>query len=81
MSLTERILYSVRELIDRPDLILTLDTPLVSSGLIDSFAMVSLIVALEEAAGVRLPPGAVQAEDMETVRRLVDTLARLGQPA
>lgn len=81
MPLSERILHSVRELIDRPDLTINLDTPLVSSGLIDSFTLVSVIVALEEVAGVRLSPGAVQAQDMETVRRMVDTVARVGQPA
>lgn len=52
------------------------DTPLISSGLIDSMAIVDLIVDLENATGVHIPPSEVQPDDFDSARRIVETLSR-----
>lgn len=52
------------------------DTPLVSGGLIDSMAIVDLIVDLESALGVRIPASEVQPDDFDTARKIGETLSR-----
>lgn len=76
VSTAELIHYLEQDVIRRPDLTLTPDTPLVSSGLIDSFMLVDLIVGLEKLWRIEIPPGAVQAEDMETARQILTTVQR-----
>jgi acyl carrier protein len=62
----------------RPDI--TVDTPLVSSGLVDSFTLIDLLLRLEKATGRRISPGKVNPRDMETVRLMVATAERVGTP-
>jgi len=52
------------------------DTPLVSSGLIDSMAIVDLIIDLEAMLGVRIPASEVQPDDFDTPRRIAETVER-----
>jgi acyl carrier protein len=54
------------------------DQPLVSSGLVDSLRVLTLITALEEKLGVRIPTDRLQPEDFDSVDCIVETLARLG---
>ena len=42
------------------------DTPLLSSGLVDSYHLVELLGALEEAYGVRIDPADVGADNFNT---------------
>jgi acyl carrier protein len=72
--------YIVREIIRRPSVKIDEDTPLVSSGLIDSLALVDILLKLEEVTNTRIPAGKVQAKDMETVRLMFSTAARVGKP-
>jgi len=72
--------YIVREIIRRPGVKIDEDTPLVSSGLIDSLALVDLLLKLEEVTNTRIPAGKVQAKDMDTVRLMFSTAARVGKP-
>ena len=72
--------YIVREIIRRPSVKIDEDTPLVSSGLIDSLALVDILLKLEEVTSTRIPAGKVQAKDMETVRLMFSTVARVGKP-
>jgi acyl carrier protein len=72
--------YIIRELIRRPGVKIDEDTPLVSSGLIDSMALVDVLLKLEEVTNTRLPAGKVQAKDMDTVRLMFSTVARVGKP-
>jgi len=55
------------------------DTPLVSSGLIDSMALVDILGKLEDVTGMRIPAGKVQAKDMDSVRQMFATAARVGK--
>ena len=72
--------YIVREIIRRPSVKIDEDTPLVSSGLIDSLALVDILLKLEEVTSTRIPAGKVQAKDMDTVRLMFSTVARVGKP-
>ena len=56
------------------------NTPLVSSGLIDSMGLLDLLVKLEELTQVRIPPGKVQPKDLDTVALMFATAQRVGKP-
>ena len=72
--------YIAREVIRRPGVQIDQDTPLVSSGLIDSFALVDIIMVLEDVTRTRIPAGKVQPKDMDTVRLMLTTAQRVGKP-
>jgi acyl carrier protein len=72
--------YIVREVIRRPGIQIDQDTPLVSSGLIDSFALVEILMVLEDVTDMRIPAGKVQPRDMDTVRLMLATAQRVGKP-
>jgi acyl carrier protein len=57
------------------------DTPLVSSGLIDSFSLIEIFLELQRIAGRKVPASKVQAKDMDTVRLMFVTAERFGKPA
>jgi acyl carrier protein len=57
------------------------DTPLVSSGLVDSFALIEIFLELQRIAGRKVPASKVQAKDMDTVRLMFATAERFGKPA
>ena len=75
----EMIDYIVREVIRRP-VTLNEDTPLVSSGLIDSLALVEILLRLEDVTNTRIPSGKVQPKDMDTVRLMLATAQQVGRP-
>lgn len=70
--------YIVR-LIRKPGLAINENTPLVSSGLIDSMALVDLLLKLEELTHMRIPPGKVQPKDLDTVATMFVTAQRVGK--
>ena len=72
--------YIVREVIRRPGIEITADTPLVSSGLIDSLALVNILAKLEDITHSRIPAGKVQPKDMNTVNLMFATAQRVGRP-
>ena len=77
----ERIIdYVLREVIGRPGVELKIDTPLVSSGLIDSLALVNILLQLETVTRLRIPASKVQPKDMDTVALMLATAQRLGKP-
>jgi acyl carrier protein len=73
--------YIQREIIRRPHIQIAEDTPLVSSGLIDSFALVDILLKLEEVTNMRIPAGRLQAKDMDTVQLMFSTAQRVGKPS
>lgn len=72
--------YIVREMIRLPGTQIEETTPLVSSGLIDSLALVDILLKLEEITNCRIPAGKVQAKDMDTVALMFATAQRVGKP-
>jgi acyl carrier protein len=72
--------YVVREIIRRPGVEITEDSPLVSSGLIDSLALVNILLRLEDVTHMRIPAVKVQPKDMDTVAQMLATAQRVGKP-
>ena len=72
--------YIAREVIRRPGVEITEDTPLVSSGMIDSLALVNILLQLEDVTHMRIPAAKVQPKDMDTVALMFSTAQRLGKP-
>ena len=72
--------YLGRQVIRRPGVTIAPDTPLVSSGLIDSFALVEILLELEKVTQRRIPAGRVSPEDMDTVEKMLQTADRVGKP-
>ena len=56
------------------------DTPLVSSGLVDSFALIEIFMELQRIAGRKVPASKVQAKDMDTVRLMFAMAEKFGKP-
>jgi acyl carrier protein len=76
----EMIDHIMREIIRRTDIHIAENTRLVSSGLIDSLALVDLLLRLEEVTQTRIPASKVQPKDMDTIALMLDTAERLGKP-
>ena len=72
--------YIVTEVMRRPGVALQEDTPLLSSGLIDSLALVNILLKVEDVTHMRIPAGKVQPKDMDTVNLMLATAQRLGKP-
>lgn len=71
--------YVVDEYVDEDDDIeVTPETPLISSGIVDSFSMVSLKTFLEKKYSVTLPDSEATPEVFDTVNSIV-TLVRKHQ--
>jgi acyl carrier protein len=71
--------YIKTEVLANPVADVGLETPLVSSGLIDSFALVDILMEVERAVGMRIPASKVQPKDMDTVALMLETADRLGK--
>ena len=70
----------ILQLIRKPGLSIDENTPLVSSGLIDSMALVDLLLKLEDLTHMRIPAGKVQPKDLDTVTKMFVTAQRIGKP-
>lgn len=62
---------------DEDDEEIGVDTPLITSGIVDSFSMVSLKVFLEKKYGVRIPDAKATPEAFDTVRAICDVVTGL----
>lgn len=75
-QMIEYILRRIR----KPSLVLDENTPLVSSGLVDSMALGDLLLTLEDLTHTRIPPGKVKPKDLDTVSKMFATATRVGKP-
>jgi acyl carrier protein len=57
---------------------ITLDSPLFSSGVIDSFALVSLMTFLESECPMRVAPEDVNLDNFDSIERILAYVARAG---
>lgn len=64
--------YVVSEYLDEEDAEITYETPLISSGYVDSFSMVSLLVFLERKFKIRIPPTKATTEAFDNINKIVD---------
>jgi acyl carrier protein len=71
--------YIIRR-IRKPGVKIDENTPLFSSGLVDSLALADLLAKLEDLTHTRIPPGMVQPKDLETVTIMFATAQRVGKP-
>jgi len=55
------------------------DTPLVSSGILDSFAVIEVLQQLERVTNKRIRPTDVTLNDLETVTIMLTTAERVGK--
>ena len=77
---SEQMISHIAALIRKPGITIDENTPLVSSGLIDSMALVDLLMKLEDLTHKRIPAGKVQPKDMDTVAKMFATAERVGKP-
>jgi acyl carrier protein len=76
----QQMIEHIVRLIRKPNVNIDEETPLVSSGLIDSMELVDLLLKLEDLIHLRIPAGKVQPKDMDTVARMFATAQRVGKP-
>jgi acyl carrier protein len=76
----EQMIEHIRQLIRKPNAMIEEDTPLVSSGLIDSMALVDVLLKLEDLTHMRIPAGKVQPKDLDSVTKMFATAQRVGKP-
>jgi acyl carrier protein len=81
MSVAQQLIdYIQQEVIRRPGMRIEEDTPLVTSGLIDSLALVQLLLKLEDVTHRRIPAAKVQPADLDTIALMLATAERVGKP-
>jgi len=76
----QQMIEHIRQLIRKPNVMIDETTPLVSSGLIDSMALVDLLLKLEDLTHMRIPAGKVQPKDLDSVAKMFATAQRVGKP-
>lgn len=76
----EQMIEHVRHLIRKPGMTIEENTPLVSSGLIDSMALVDVLLKLEDLTHMRIPAAKVQPKDLDSVAKMFATAQRVGKP-
>jgi acyl carrier protein len=64
--------YVIKEYMEDEDSEITYDTPLISSGYVDSFAMVSLLVFLENKFRIKIPPSKATPEAFDSVNKIIN---------
>jgi len=76
----QQMIEHVKQVVRKPNVAIDENTRLVSSGLVDSMALVDLLLKLEDITQLRIPPGKVQPKDMDTVALMFATAQRVGKP-
>jgi acyl carrier protein len=64
--------YILEEYLDGENENITYDTPLISSGYVDSFSMVSLLVFIENKFKIKIPPSKATPEAFDSVNKIVE---------
>jgi 2-hydroxymuconate-semialdehyde hydrolase len=70
----ELIEYIMKEFVEDPDEELDENTPLISSGLIDSLSVVSLVAFIDKKYGVKIPDEKGTVDNFETVSKIIETI-------
>jgi acyl carrier protein len=64
--------YVIKEYLNDEDIEITYDTPLISSGYVDSFSMVSLLVFLERRFKIKIPSSKATPEAFNSINNIVN---------
>ena len=70
------IQFIKHEFLNDPDIEITADTKLISSGLIDSFSLVSLQRFIEKEFGKRIPAPKITAASFDSIRQMLQVIAQ-----
>lgn len=73
--------YVKNEYLDEEEVELNYNTPLISSGYVDSFSMVSLLVFLENKFKIKIPPSKATPEAFDSVNRITDLVNKFIKPS
>ena len=73
--------YVKNEYLDEEEVELNYNTPLISSGYVDSFSMVSLLVFLENKFKIKIPPSKATPEALDSVNRITDLVNKFIKPS
>jgi acyl carrier protein/D-alanine--poly(phosphoribitol) ligase subunit 2 len=68
--------YIVKEYLEDEEEEITYDTPLISSGYVDSFSMISLLVFLENKFQIKIPPSKATPEAFDSVNKIVSLVSQ-----
>lgn len=63
--------YVINEYLEDEDAVINYDTPLISSGYVDSFSMVSLLVFIENKFKIKIPPSKATPDAFDSVNKIV----------
>ncbi|MGA2405798.1 MAG: acyl carrier protein [Bacteroidales bacterium] len=64
--------YIIKEYMEEEDEEITYDTPLISSGYVDSFSMVSLLVFIENKFKIKIPASKATPEAFDSVNKITE---------
>ena len=78
-QLEEMLSYITTTVVRHANSAIDVDTPLFTSGLVDSFGLVDMLLQLETVVGVRIPAGRLRPSDVDTVRLMVAAAHRVGR--
>jgi acyl carrier protein len=70
--------YLKSKVLQKNTLEINVDTPLVTSGMVDSFALIDVLLELEKVTKKRIPASRVSPKDLNTVNEMLKTANRLG---
>ena len=76
----QMIEYIKTKVLNDPTADVTEDTALVSSGMVDSFALIDVLLHLEKVTNRRIPAGKVSPRDMDSVQQMLITAEKVGKP-
>jgi acyl carrier protein/D-alanine--poly(phosphoribitol) ligase subunit 2 len=78
-DMKQMIIEYVKEefLEDEDEMEITENTPLISSGIVDSFSMVSLKTFLEKKYQVQIPDAKATPEAFDTVNKILELMAEI----
>ena len=63
--------YVIKEYMEDEDEEITYDTPLISSGYVDSFSMVSLLVFIENKFKIKIPSSKATPDAFDSVNKII----------
>jgi acyl carrier protein len=76
----QQMIAYILQRIRKPALVIDENTPLVSSGLVDSMALGDVLLTLEDLTNKNISPGRVKPKDLDTVAKMFATAERVGKP-
>jgi D-alanine--poly(phosphoribitol) ligase subunit 2 len=75
----EKILSLLEELCGSDEVRRDRDVNLFATGLLDSFAAIELLVAIDEEFGIRIEPTEVAREEFDTPHKIIEYMIKKGQ--